>query len=54
MAASVGRVERFERVDVASGRDVAPEGNDSDFKDMLRMDHLDFEEPTRQEGIRFG
>jgi hypothetical protein len=54
MAASVSHVERFERVDVASGRDVASEENDSDFKDILRIDHLDFEEPTRQEGIRFG
>jgi hypothetical protein len=52
MAASVSDVERFERV--ASGRDVAPEENDSDFKDILRIDHLDFEELTRQERIRFG
>jgi hypothetical protein len=52
MAASVSHVERFKRV--VSGRDVAPEENANDFKDILRIDHLDFEEPTRQEGIRFG
>jgi hypothetical protein len=52
MAASVSDVERFGRV--VSGRDIAPEENDSDFKDILRIDHLDFEEPTRQEGICFG
>jgi hypothetical protein len=54
MAASVSDVERFERADRGSGRELAPAGNDWNFKEVPRMDHLNLEEPTREERIRFG
>jgi hypothetical protein len=53
MAASVSDVERFERAGFESGRDGAAAGNDWNFKEVLRMDHLNVEEPTRDQSIRF-
>src|SRR2546421_8903149 len=41
MAASVSEVARFEPVDLAPGHAVASGGNDWNFREVLRMDHLD-------------
>src|SRR6266849_90633 len=53
MAASVSEVERSERAGFGSGRDVDLAENDCNFNGVLRMDHLDLEEPTRHENLRF-
>jgi hypothetical protein len=36
-----------------SGRDVASARNICNFNGIIRMDHLDLEEPTRDENFRF-
>jgi len=53
MAASVSEVERSERAGFGSGRDVDLAENSCNFNGMLRMDHLDLEEPTRHENFGF-
>src|SRR6266851_6930492 len=53
MATSVSTVARFERADRASGRELASAGNDWNFKEVLRMDHLNFEGPTQELVLRF-
>jgi len=53
MAASVSEVERSERAGFGSGRDVNLAKNSCNFNGVLRMDHLDLEEPTRHENFGF-
>jgi hypothetical protein len=52
MAASVSEVERSERAGFGSGRDIAQAENDCNFNDIIRIDHLDLEESTRDENFR--